>query len=59
MLENPQDAAHPFAEIAACFENSTVMFACCLPSADEFGSVTEAEILWMQREELSHAIWRL
>lgn len=29
------------------------MFAHSYPSADELGLVTEAEILWMQREELS------
>lgn len=32
------------------------MFAHSYPSADELGLVTEAEILWMHREELSHDI---
>lgn len=51
-------AAHPFAEVAArlVFESSTATFAHCYPSADELGLVTEAEMLRMQREELSHAI---
>lgn len=46
----------PFAEVAAQVWNQYRHVCSLLPPPDELSLVTEAEILWMQREELSHAI---